>query len=122
MHYIDYNDNYSTHSDTLNFQSADNSNLLALYTLGIHISLLILQEESSPLHLAVMGGHHEVAIALINGGTDVDAGNKHNQTALHYAVLSAYHYDDITVYDCNCLSSTNINLSVLAACTTNTSL
>ena len=43
-----------------------------------------------PLHLAVSSGHEEAAITLINGGADIDAGNKHNQTPLHYAILSKY--------------------------------
>lgn len=46
-----------------------------------------MQDEVCPLHLAIAGGHEEAAIALINGRADLDAGNKHNQTPLHYAVL-----------------------------------
>lgn len=51
---------------------------------------LLLQDELCPLHLAIIGGHEEAAISLINGRADLDAGNKHNQTPLHYAVLSEF--------------------------------
>ncbi|XP_076823847.1 uncharacterized protein LOC143469868 [Clavelina lepadiformis] len=47
------------------------------------------EEETCPLHLAVMGGHQDTAQVLINHDADVDAGNKHNQTPLHFAVMGA---------------------------------
>lgn len=40
-----------------------------------------------PIHLAVAGGHEELVEILVGSGADIDAGNKHNQTSLHYAVV-----------------------------------
>ena len=42
-------------------------------------------DENTPLHLAILNRHKEIAELLIENGSDVNAKNKHGMTPLHYA-------------------------------------
>lgn len=45
-------------------------------------------EGVTPLHLAAIHGHAEIALALIKAGADVGATDNDGRTALHFAALS----------------------------------
>jgi len=45
----------------------------------------------SPLHMAVLGGHYDVALALVNAGANLEAADAHGNTPLHLASRQGMH-------------------------------